>query len=81
MMAAQFPEHDDVLTSYTIYDRPSDHPEGFVVRQWFITGNGVEAGISHLFPTLEAARAAIPVRGRCIPWRDGDDPIIVETWI
>jgi hypothetical protein len=25
-----------VLTQYTIYERPADYPDGFVVRQWHV---------------------------------------------
>lgn len=69
------------LSQYTIYDHPRDYPEGFVVRRWDISADGPVAGQAQTAPTLEAARAKIPVGLVCMVPSAGDDPVIVETWI
>lgn len=68
---------------WTIYERPSDHPDCFVVRRSVMQPDGtiVHDEDAATAPTLEAARMLVPwwfVRCRRGP---GDDPVIVEVWL
>lgn len=72
-----------VLTHYTIYRGASDRPGPYTVRAWWI-GTGSEptpAAEAADFPTLEAARASIPVGLHRLDRHPDDDPVIVEVWI
>jgi len=71
------------LDLWTIYDHPKDHPGGFIARRF-------EVGIFGHRPTrdtihssdLEELRTAMQERGLyCIPRSEGDDPVIIETWV
>lgn len=70
------------LTIWTIYERPQDYPDGYVVRPWIIgrdgiphPGAGIQAG------DLATARAAIPDGLIRMERADDDEPQILETWI
>lgn len=69
-----------VLTQYTIYERPRDYPEGFVVRAWHIMPGRAEPGEARTASTLEEARALVPPGLICFARTPDDDPTIVETW-
>ena len=70
------------VPSYVIYNRPSDHPDHFVVRLWITTEHGSgPTGEFKLFDTLDEARHAVPRDCVCIARSPDDDPVIVETWI
>ena len=76
----------DVLQMWTVYERPSDFPNEFVVREWHVIGGKVtpvttEAGGALTAPTLEQARALVPPDCVCLTRHETDDPKIVETWI
>lgn len=72
------------LTLWTIYIRPSDHPDCFVAR-CFTTGKGKEATATdhHLTSkSLESLRTDFYLAGLTPVRRyPGDDPAIVETWL
>lgn len=80
---AGIPEDAIVLTQYTIYERPRDYPEGFVVRAFHIVRGQTEPvpdpGAWHV-PTLEQARKLIPEGMARLDRYPGDDPKIVEVW-
>jgi hypothetical protein len=71
-----------IMTMWTIYYNPSDHPGKYVVR-----GHDIEAGKSvpkpwcKIVDTYDQAKAQVP-RGlfRMLP-HPKDDPVIVETWL
>lgn len=74
---------ETVLTQYTIYERPKDHPDSFVVREWLIVrglDNPVPGELVRVAATLGDARAAIPDGLFNLGRSPGDDPVIVETW-
>lgn len=73
----------DSLSVWTIYDRPLDHPRGFVVRLWLITRSGPAPTRIVLIdlPTLAIARSHIPPGLVRLPRMIYDDPKIVETWV
>lgn len=81
--------------TYTIYERPRDYPEGYVVRKWrVLPGKLVNAGVHAKTATLEEARRSLPAGLTCLG-RDViagqteggktviqlDDQCIVETWL
>lgn len=76
------PEQSTGLSLWTIYDRPADQPEKFVVRRWLSTAAGLaEARESYLADSLEEARAKIPDGLINLQRHAHDDPCIVETWV
>jgi hypothetical protein len=80
---AGIPEDAIVLTQYTIYERPRDYPDGYVVRAFHIVRGHTEPvpdpGAWHV-PTLERARSVIPDGLFRIDRLPGDDPNILEVW-
>ena len=82
----KFQRHDrpDVLQMWTVYERPRDFPNEFVVREWHVVAGKVisrQAAGALTAPTLEQARKLVPQDCVCMPRQEGDDPVIVETWI
>lgn len=68
---------------YVIYDRPADWPNGFVVRVWLVNRAMTVPGpvLGSDVPTLEEARALVPI-GHVNVGRDpADDDKIVEVWV
>ena len=73
---------DARLTMWTVYDRPTDHPDSFVARRWSIEPGGARAERVTI-----VARAIAPIRAwlhatgfHRMPAMPGDDPVILETW-
>lgn len=72
----------DRLTTWTIYDHPSDHPEGYVARRWVIIDGVAKADAAVTSDSLAVLRFNMQREGRvCIDRAPEDDPVIVETWI
>jgi hypothetical protein len=69
------------LILWTIYERPRDFPEGYVLRSWRTTGEWQVPGEASYFGDLEAARAAVPAGLFRLPRQDDDDPAVLETWL
>lgn len=73
----------DVLYGWTIYWHPSDFPQHFAVRMWWIP----EAGVVTMHPTaclclsLDEAREQVPAGAIRLAREEGDDPVIVETYL
>jgi hypothetical protein len=73
------------LIMYTVYDHPSDFPDYFVVRRFFITGE-TPYPEPDPFPyvigtSLEDVRSWLPPGlDRCARSAE-DEPQIVETWV
>lgn len=73
---------DDALEIWTIYDKPSDWPAGYVTRCFRVwPGGGTEPGEAFFCLTLEDARGCVPPNLCCLGRQENDDPVIVETWI
>ena len=71
------------LPSFTIYDHPKDHPDLFVARLAHLAEAG-GAGLDLAFgdPSLERLQTTMEALGLVKLMRqDGDNPVIVETWI
>lgn len=72
------------LVMWTIYERPADFPDHFVVRPHLITRDGpVAQQVGCLTDSLEQAREVASDDGwrHLIPRAPEDDPVIVETWL
>lgn len=70
------------LVMYTIYDKPKDYPDRFVVRRWRIVGPKVTPeAVPMLADDIEDARSCIPPGTVCMERYLLDDPNIVETWV
>jgi hypothetical protein len=72
-----------MLRIYTIYDHPTDYPDGWPVREFAIVPGGSVAGpILGVGDTLDNARALVPAAADTrLPRVPGDDSKIVETWV
>lgn len=69
------------LSVWTIYDRPSDHPQGYIARLYEV-GAETEATGTTIVGTLEQIRFWLERAGLVnICRQEGDDPNIVESWI
>jgi hypothetical protein len=70
------------ITQYAIYDHPPDYPDSFVVREWYVSGEGVEAGPARTATTLEEARALLPDGVTKIADHNIEDPAnLIEVWM
>ncbi len=73
------------LVMFVIYNHPKDWPDHYVARRWFVFP-GEEEPRTELAPfaadmSLDRLRLKLPpglvMLARC----DGDDPVILETWL
>ena len=71
----------DTLEIFTIYDRPTDYPTGFVVRRSEIRPEGIVPKEAHTAPDLASARALVPRGLLRMPRCPDDDPVICELWL
>jgi hypothetical protein len=70
------------LPMWTIYDRPKDHPDGFIARRFESGKGGVTPSDDTLTGELEAIRETFMAAGLYKLVRDdSDEPQIVETWV
>jgi hypothetical protein len=73
-----------IISTWTIYENPLDHPGKFVVRRWDVLEgrtDPVPADEAVVVKTLGMARMAVPAGSVCLGRQPGDDPAILETWI
>lgn len=75
--------HECILvTTYTIYDHPTDFPNDFVVRRF---DNGKPTSVAFTCDSLLDARDLIRALtdgcAVCLARHETDDPVIVETWV
>lgn len=74
-----------VLGIWTVYDHPSDYPDGFIARLHEVLPGGVHRATAHtvMAPSLDEVRELLPhLRYRMrIDRHPSDDPVIVESWI
>lgn len=72
----------DPLVLWAVFERPSDHPEHFVVRPQIVSQRGVQ--IWHqAWPcdSLSEARHIIPRGLSRMPRHTDDAPHLIETWM
>jgi hypothetical protein len=71
-----------VLPMWTIYEKPLDHPEGFLARRFESCEKGYRPTMDTVTGELEHIRSTFERAGLFkLPREVGDDPCIVETWI
>lgn len=69
------------LNMWTVYDRPRDHPGGFIARRFETGSGGAAATLDTLTGELEHLREVFERAGFVrIARLEGDEPQIVETW-
>ena len=77
------------LSLYTIYRKPRDHPDHWVVRPTYLIRGEIAPvadPVACLCESLEEAREQVPlyinssIRAN-LGREAGDDPVIVETWV
>lgn len=74
--------NDSVIYQYVIYERPSDFPHQYVLRQWHIGAGTAESGkVLALGETAEEVRRSIPLGAVSLGRHEGDDPVILEVWM
>jgi hypothetical protein len=71
-----------VLSMWTVYDKPKDHPDGYIVRRFDCNADGPIATDDAYSGELELIRNALWEAGLIRMQRHPDDqPQIVETWL
>lgn len=80
------PKHpvQNVMSMWTVYDRPSDYPKSYVARRYDVRPNEVSMSASIIIaPTLTKLRniLAFDLHLTCIRRDPNDDPVILETWL
>jgi hypothetical protein len=79
---SDFVQQENDLVLYTIYEKPTDYPDHFVVRKYFVRGGETFPSlIASTFDTLASARLSLPAGLCCVGRMSGDHPHIVETWL
>ncbi len=68
---------EDKLCVWSVYCRPLDFPEGYVVRMFILDR---PTDVSLRCGSLELARKVIPAGLYCQPRQAGDDRALVEVW-
>jgi len=72
------------LEMWTIYDHPKDYPDHFVARKWLIGSKRTRPEATDeliVRSTLNEVRSLLPPGLYCLARNEGDDPVIVETWL
>ncbi len=70
------------LHHWTIFERPADYPQHFVVRLFrVVPGNIIATDDIRLADSLDEARRLVPPGLYCMPRSPGDEPPIVEVWM
>jgi hypothetical protein len=71
-----------ILSMWTVYDKPKDHPTEFVARRFDCTARGPVATDDAYTGSLELIRESLLQAGLIRLARHPDDePQIVETWL
>ena len=76
------PDEDIELVIWTIYERPRDFPDSYVLRGHVIERGGTRPhDVCFVAATLEEVRTQLPLGVHCLPRSPDDEPQIVESWI
>lgn len=70
-----------LIDIWTIYERPIESPDSYVVRLWEVYPGRCEPVEMHTYATLAEARKSLPAGLHCMNRNPADDPSIVESWI
>lgn len=73
----------DTLDLWTVYDHPTDFPDGFIARLWRVGENNRPCATDRVCigATLDAVRAQLPPGLHRMSRMPDDDSVIVETWL
>lgn len=73
---------NDLMPIWTVYDHPTDYPDGFVARMG-IVGQKIsgQTQMAVFAETLDGVRALLPPGLFRLERDKHDDPVIVETWV
>jgi hypothetical protein len=69
------------IIHWVVYEHPTDHPDGYVVRQWHLGAGEAQPGDATRHATLAEAHGALPEGVTQISGPDAQDPTIIETWM
>jgi len=72
------------LAMWAVYDHPSDYPDKFVARRFDVDASGPKPSASVIImDDLDKLRdvLAFELHLTCLTRNEGDDPVIVETWL
>lgn len=72
------------LAMWTVYEHPSDYPDKFVARRFDVDGDGPKPSASVIVAgDLDQLREILQFELHlvCLTRNEGDDPVIVETWL
>lgn len=70
------------MSMWNVYEKPLDHPDGFLVRRFEITRGSTAPTLDTLTGELEQIRSTLERAGMIKFDRNPDDePKIVETWL
>jgi hypothetical protein len=77
------PPPETFMTQWVIYDHPSDHPDGYVLRAAFIGKDHTVTvdSVAWFAKKIEVLRMIVPPGLHCMPRFENDDPAILEVWI
>ena len=71
-----------VLSMWTVYDKPKDHPTEFVARRFDCTAQGPLATLDAWVGPLELIRETLSQAGLiCMQRHPDDEQHIIETWL
>jgi hypothetical protein len=71
-----------VLSMWTVYDKPKDHPTEYIARRFDCTAEGPVATLDAWTGSLELIRETLYQAGLIrMPRSPDDEPQIVETWL
>lgn len=71
----------DYVQIWTVYERPTDYPDGFVARLHVVGKVTGPTTLAHFGPTLDSVRTQLPPGLVRIARHGTDDARIVESWI
>ena len=70
------------LSIWTVYDRPSDHPRGFMARRHEVVAGKERSTMDTIKADLSQLRVIFLTAGlTCLARDEGDEPQIVECWL
>lgn len=69
------------LAVWTIYEGATDVSTPFCVRVWHTSADGLAPGPGWGARSLEEARSLVPAGLVLVPRCDGDEAVVVESWL
>ena len=83
--AVDGPPDGDCITFWSIFERPLDYPENFVVRRFFVPGGSLQPLVERtpvaVCDSLEEARSAISAPVCRMPVTEKDVRSLIETYM